>query len=242
MKSTLSFLSTAIKKSSYIALFLPMITLALPEIVIASSLQSEKPDRLVFEISPNKNEIQDVIAKYKTSKSLTIEEIQAHDIDYQKKRALENLLRDYLAKRGSPLASCSEILVQQENMDKILSLAAAESGLAKRYIRSTNNIWGWNGGRSDMGATLCDAVVQMNTNLENYPRRSAVKYADMSYVDMCGLYKQPCREKGNHHWVRNNQTIVNNMNELRGQAEQIALASIGKPIQTATNSIEVAVK
>ncbi len=229
---------TALKKSFYVVAFLPVITLVYPAITVqASVLQSGQQD-LVFEVNnSNKNLV---------TKLLTIEEIQAHDAEFQTEVALKNLLREYLAKRNSPLAACADTLVDQENMDKILSLGAAESGLAKRYIRSTNNIWGWNGGRSNMGATLCDAVVQMNTNLENYPRRSVVKYADMSYTDMCGLYKQPCKEKGNHHWVRNNQAIVNDMTRLRAEASQIAVDNIrnltSPTIATATNSIELAVK
>ena len=229
---------TALKKSFYVVAFLPVITLVYPAITVqASELQSGQQD-LVFEVNnSNKNLV---------TKLLTVEEIQAHDAEFQTQVALKNLLREYLAKRNSPLAACADTLVDQENMDKILSLGAAESGNGKRYIRSTNNLWGWNGGRTNMGATLCDAVVQMNTNLENYPRRSVVKYADMSYADMCGLYKQPCKEKGNHHWVRNNQAIVNDMTKLRAEASQIAVENIrtltSPTIGTATNSIELAVK
>lgn len=126
-------------------------------------------------------------------------------------------LEDYLKGRNSPLADCSEIILAQPNWKKILSLANAESSMGKRYVKSTNNLWGVGGSNLwIMGDNLCDAIPEMNNFLENYPKRSTVKYKDMPIEKMCGLYKQPCY--AGHHWITNNTIILGHLNNLEQAA------------------------
>lgn len=128
-----------------------------------------------------------------------------------RKNQLVESLNEYLSKRNSPLAECSEVIVEQSNWKKILSLANAESGLGRRFPKHTVNLWGVGGSQLwDFGDTVCEAVPKMNAFLENYPKRSKVKYADMPIEKMNGLYKQPYAK----HWTINNNVILEDLEEM----------------------------
>ena len=140
------------------------------------------------------------------------------------KAKLAKSVKEYLEKRKSPLAECSDIIVEQNNWKKILSLANAESGLGKHTIPGTYNYWGVMAGSTlkVMATNKCDAIPSMNEFLANYPRRSQVKYQDMSIERMNGLYKQPY----GLHWTINNKVVLNHLTDLEKQAYGPTLADI----------------
>jgi hypothetical protein len=125
--------------------------------------------------------------------------------------ALAEKLRHYLAAQGSPLADHSHTLIKQNNWKKIIALSNAESSMCRRYPVATANCWGVGGSNLwTMGNNLEESVVSMNRFLNNYPLRSKVKYAQMSFDDMNGLYKQPAAG----HWVFNNEVVYNQLTAL----------------------------
>jgi len=202
MKATLA-LGSAIDKLPALALLVLASVWVYPApIALAYSQQNHvAKSALVFDIK-QKEELQKIYGKSAVESP---------------RKKLENSLREYLAKRKSPLAECSGIILDQKNWPKILSLANAESGLGRAYPPSTNNLWGVGG--SDlwiMGPTVCDAVPKMNEFLANHPKRAIVKYQDMDIEDMCGLYKQPCY--AGHHWIYNNTKILDDLAKLQKSA------------------------
>jgi len=128
-----------------------------------------------------------------------------------RRERLTEALKTYLEERNSPLAPYSAIIVTLRNWKKIIALSNAESTLCKRYPPSTSNCWGVGGANLwNMGSHLGEGVIEMNKFLNNHPRRAHVKYAQMPFEDMNGLYKQPAAQ----HWVDNNTIIYDQLVEL----------------------------
>jgi hypothetical protein len=126
----------------------------------------------------------------------------------QRQLKMNDALKSYLEQKRSPLAPYSATLLQQNNWKKIVALSNAESSLCKKYIEATANCWGVGGSDLwDMGENLGEGVVEMNKFLNNAPSRSPIKYSQMNFYQMNGLYKQPARD----HWVYNNLEIYNEL-------------------------------
>lgn len=133
------------------------------------------------------------------------EQIQLQVIRHQK---LTEKVQSYLTNRNSPLAEYTETLVTLRNWKKIVALANAESTLCRHYPESKSNCWGVGGSNLwDMGENLGQGVISMNHFLNKYPMRSPLKYSQMSFDQMNGLYKQPATQ----HWVVNNETIYEDL-------------------------------
>jgi competence protein ComGC len=242
-------LSSATDKALIILAFIPVLVWILfPTFAKAEiSLQNSGGTAQVFEVKklPISSEIQNSSNTDQSSitntafASISIDEIKANDLDYQTKLAYKELLRDYLAKRGSPFVNCVDIIVELKNADKVLSLANAESGLGKRYPVHTANAWGVGGSKLwKMGSSICEGVTSMDHFLSNYPRNSKLKYADMTIDQMNGLYKQPRRE----HWSVNNYAVLNVLAKFKVEAKEIAQAKISTPVAVATAELELASK
>ena len=117
----------------------------------------------------------------------------------------------YLAEQGSPLAPYASTLVTLRNWKKIVALANAESTLCRNYPVTKANCWGVGGPNLwDMGDNLGQGIVAMNHFLNKYPRGSTVKYSQMSFARMNGLYKQPPAD----HWVNNGQTVYDQLSAI----------------------------
>jgi hypothetical protein len=117
-------------------------------------------------------------------------------------------LHAYLTDRRSPLADYSGVLVSVKNWKQIIALANAESSMCRTYPEKLANCWGVGGAQLwDMGQTLGDGVLEMNKFLGNYPLRSKVKYSQMTFNQMNGLYKQPAAA----HWLYNVQSVYDDL-------------------------------
>lgn len=128
-----------------------------------------------------------------------------------RKQKLIEQVSNYLKQYNSPLAGAVPTLITLKNWKKIVALANAESSLCRKYPASLANCWGVGGSELwDLGGNLTEGVVAMNHFLENYPRRSVVKYSAMSFDQMNGLYKQPAKD----HWVVNNEVIYYDLMEI----------------------------
>lgn len=231
MKAHFPFLEALGEKIIVVATLITMVFWMYPgtlEAVKVAQGAEAKPEALVFEIDPNKQLSQTNIEQ----NQLSFEELKLSSSDYH----LETLLKEYLQKRGSPLADCTTVLLEEapKNWEKILALANAESGLGKRYPKQTANMWGVGGAKLwDFGETACDGVRGMNDFLNNYPKRGT-KYSDMTIEQMNGLYKQPARA----HWVNNNKFILNILAEFKSEARELALAH-SKTVAVANVSVEL---
>ncbi|OGE73965.1 MAG: hypothetical protein A3I07_04130 [Candidatus Doudnabacteria bacterium RIFCSPLOWO2_02_FULL_42_9] len=120
-------------------------------------------------------------------------------------------VKNYLETKKSPLAEHTDILITMPNWKRIVALANAESSMCRKYPVSLANCWGVGGSNLwDMGNNLGDGIMEMNKFLENYPLRSNVKYAQMTFKQMNGLYKQPAKA----HWLYNVQVIYDDLNNI----------------------------
>lgn len=129
---------------------------------------------------------------------------------------LTQRVRAYLVAHRSPLAEYTATLVSMRNWKKITALSNAESTMCRRYPVATANCWGVGGADMwDMGDNLGQGVVAMNHFLNNYPKRSSIKYSEMSFERMNGLYKQPPRQ----HWIDNNQVVYDDLTAIEASVQ-----------------------
>ncbi|MDP2720465.1 MAG: hypothetical protein Q8O75_00790 [bacterium] len=136
--------------------------------------------------------------------------------ELDKQRTLSGALTIYLKSYHSPLANHAETLIKTNNWKKIIALANAESSLCRNYPEHTSNCWGVGGTDLwDMGDNLSEGIVAMNNFLENSPKRSDIKYSQMTFEQMNGLYKQPARD----HWLYNNQKIIDDLDAIERNIE-----------------------
>lgn len=136
---------------------------------------------------------------------------QQMDQEIDRQLELSNKLKAYLQENGSPLAAYSSTLIQLSNWKKIIALSNAESGMCKHYPTNKSNCWGIGGANLwYMGSNLGEGILSMNRFLNTYPANSKVKYSQMTFRQMNGLYKQPPAQ----HWVDNNQAIYNDLTAI----------------------------
>jgi len=207
-----SFQTLALKHKLVLILFLvSILNMILPHEVYAQIQTSAEQDSgpvLVFDTG--NSDYQDYLDQI--SADLTDQYYQ-DTIRQQaiREQKLIQKVQEYLAQRGSPLAPYTSTIVTLRNWKKILALSNAESSLCLHYPPSTSNCWGVGGANLwDMGSNLGDGVISMNHFLNNYPRRSPVKYAQMSFEKMNGLYKQPPAQ----HWVDNNYAVYDDLTAI----------------------------
>ncbi len=134
----------------------------------------------------------------------------------QRQLKMNTALKQYLQSKRSPLADYTHVILQQNNWKKILALSNAESTMCRRYIEHLNNCWGVGGSDLwDMGDNLGEGVVAMNHFLNTAPKKSQVKYSQMNFEQMNGLYKQPPGD----HWVYNNLQVYNELTALENSVK-----------------------
>jgi hypothetical protein len=130
--------------------------------------------------------------------------IQAQALRQQK---LTEKITAYLKQQNSPLADYTQVLVTLKNWKKIVALASAESSMCRNYPTGKANCWGVGGTNLwDMGNNLGQGIVSMNHFLNQYPK-GLIKYSQMSFERMNGLYKQPPAD----HWVYNSTSVYNDL-------------------------------
>jgi hypothetical protein len=181
-----------------------MLSLMFP--VHATSSEFTQPYPLIF--------VQGDQAEYLSglfNNSLKQYRITRLETELKKQRTLTGALSVYLRAYNSPLADYADIIVKTDNWKKILALANAESSLCRKYLTHTNNCWGVGGSTLwTMGSNLSEGIVAMDDFLKNHPRSWDTKYADMTFEEMNGLYKQPPGD----HWVYNNQSIYEDLTNI----------------------------
>jgi len=140
-----------------------------------------------------------------------IQEEQKISAEVLKHQKLIFELKQYLESQKSPLANYASTLVTVKNWKQIIALSNAESSMCRNYPVSKANCWGVGGANLwDMGNNLGDGIIVMNRFLNQYPLRSSTKYAQMSFKQMNGLYKQPAAA----HWLYNVQSTFDELSAL----------------------------
>ncbi len=206
IKSRLTHRNLSFKNKLSILIFLITLTgIMLPQLMLAHE-QEVRQAEMIFVVG-DYDEFLSVI-EVKAEKKFTHDQVV---IKLKNEIKLTERVREYLESENSPLAGHVPTLLQQNNWKKIIALSNAESSMCRKYPTETNNCWGVGG--SDlwkMGDNLDQGIISMNRFLNNYPLRSDVKYAQMSFERMNGLYKQPARD----HWLYNNQHVYSELTAL----------------------------
>ena len=207
-----SFETLALKHKFVIVLcLLSFSTTLMPHEAYGSQAKSQRSDTqplLVFNLSDTG--YQDYIDGI--SQVLTQQYRQQQlELQAMRQKKLTEEVQAYLENQGSPLANYASTLVTVRNWKKILALANAESSLCRNYPVNKANCWGVGGAKLwDFGSNLGDGVIAMNHFLNNYPLSSHIKYSQMTFARMNGLYKQPPAQ----HWVDNAQTVYNDLTNI----------------------------
>jgi len=204
-----SFTNLALKHKFFLIIFLVSFTVnLLPHEAYAARTRPVASPSLIFDIGNTDHlDYLDRLSEMKNDEYYRQQlEAQAwRQVDLTKK------IKEYLTEQGSPLADYTQTLVTLRNWKKIVALSNAESGMCRHYVESTANCWGVGGANLwDMGSNLGQGVVAMNHFLNNYPLRSKVKYSQLNFEQMNGLYKQPAAQ----HWVDNNQIIYDQLTTI----------------------------
>ncbi len=200
-----TYLSLSLKhKFGIIITLLSLITFLLPHETFASSIPDGRTSgSMIFVIGDQVTYLNNLnlqLTKYFERKQMQ------KDLDRQ--LLLAARVRNYLRAQGSPLANYASTLIQLNNWKKIIALSNAESSFCKHYPADKANCWGIGG--SDlwyMGSNLGEGIITMNNFLNAYPNNSLLKYSDMTFKQMNGVYKQPPKD----HWVQNNQSVYNDL-------------------------------
>jgi hypothetical protein len=192
---------------SWIILF--SLSVAVPAIVpFVASAQTENKTRLVFEIKnlstitiPDNITIPrlDVLHDGKDNEQKNIEVAEEQKVDNK-----AQILQDYLAKRGSPLADYADHLLKQENWKLVIAISNGESGLCKHQL--AYNCWGITRSRGlERYESFAEGITDANAVIDKYVSRGADTPEEMvrRYVAW-----------NNRNWVRAVNQTLNQLEQL----------------------------
>jgi hypothetical protein len=148
-------------------------------IVLASVAISVATQGFAFTRNEESNKVQEAIAvqnKIPIGPTLVQENISVVNpvvIPIEEPKQVDPLqerksaLKKYLNAKGSPLASYSDTIAEQEHWKLIIGIASAESSLCQKYPASTYNCWGV-GGAWDLHkySGFAEAITKVNSLLD----------------------------------------------------------------------------
>jgi hypothetical protein len=218
IKVNASFRILTLKQKFFLILFLfSFTTIILPHITFAA-VANPSPNAsavLVFDIS-NQNSYENYLASLnqQLNNQVYSHKIQTEVLQHQ---LLTEKVKEYLLSQGSPLADYTETLINLKNWKKIVALASAESSICRNYPINKSNCWGVGGGNGlwNMGSNLGQAVITMNKFLNTNPK-GAVKYSQMNFEQMNGIYKKPAAQ----HWQDNAQGVYQDLSLIESSIKQ----------------------
>jgi hypothetical protein len=201
------FKKLSIKRRFEIAITLvSLLTFIVPHVTFGADKSGPKTGPLVFVVG-NKIAYIDLL-NLQLSRLYERQNMQA---DLTRQIELGDRVKAYLQDQNSPLSQFATTLIQLDNWKKIVALSNAESGMCRHYPVNKSNCWGVGGSNLwYMGSNLKEGILSMNSFLNSYPNNSTVKYSQMSFKQMNGLYKQPPAQ----HWVNNNQAIYDDLTAI----------------------------
>ncbi|MBX4187558.1 MAG: hypothetical protein KW793_00290 [Candidatus Doudnabacteria bacterium] len=186
-----------------------LLPILFPQKSMAADTEVDLINPLVFEVGDHTEFMREMEMN---AEKISLKERHDKAVDkLQKQLRINEALKGYLQSKHSPLAEYATTILEQNNWKKIIALSNAESTMCRRYIEQLSNCWGVGGTDLwDMGDNLGEGVRAMNDFLNTAPKKSPVKYSQMNFEQMNGLYKQPPRD----HWVYNNLEIYNELTAL----------------------------
>lgn len=203
-----SFSNLKLKQKVFLMTFLLSLFLNLvPHATYAYQIKVPTTKDAVLVFDMNDKSYQNIIESWNTilSNNYTHEKVRVEAV---KQGQLTTRVRAYLAGMNSPLADYASVLTSVKNWKEIVALSNAESSMCRNYPTDKANCWGVGGASLwDFGNNLGDGILQMNQFLGKYPLRSPVKYSQMTFKQMNGLYKQPAAE----HWLYNAQSVYDDL-------------------------------
>ena len=182
----------------------------IPHQTYAFQIKAPTADKPILVFDMNDKSYQDILDSWSTilSNNYTHEKVRVEAV---KQGQLTTKVRDYLEGQRSPLAEYAQVLTSVKNWKQIVALANAESTLCRNYPVSKANCWGVGGAALwDFGNNLGDGILEMNKFLVQYPLRSNIKYSQMTFKQMNGLYKQPAAA----HWLYNAQSTYDDLSTI----------------------------
>jgi len=183
-----------------------LINIVFPVETMAFETSIPVPASMIFEVGDYQDHVTQI--NFSVQKQYTHEQTVAM---LRRQIHFQETLKNYLRSQGSPLAEYTGIILEQNNWKKIIALSNAESSMCRRYPEQLANCWGVGGSNLwDMGDNLGEGIKAMNNFLNNAPSKSRIKYSQMNFEQMNGLYKQPPGD----HWVQNNLVVYNQLSEL----------------------------
>ncbi len=207
-----SFASLKLKQKFFIQLFLVAIIMTLlpHESALAFTIKAPTAREPILVFDTSDKAYQEILYIL-NSNLLSKTQNESQRQEAIKRGKLSIKIKDYLTTKKSPLAEYSNLLINTPNWKRIVALSNAESGMCKNYPVQTANCWGVGGANLwDMGTNLGDGIAEMNDFLSQYPLRSKVKYFQMTFKQMNGLYKQPAAP----HWLYNVQVIYDELTAI----------------------------
>lgn len=125
---------------------------------------------------------------------------------------LNSRVQAYLESKNSPLARYTDLLLEQKNWQRIISISNAESSMCLRVSANVaTNCWGLGGSKLwDLGDTFEEAIPAIELALETQPAKAKVKYADMTIAQMNGIWNQPKTTS----WIANNSVVLEELAKL----------------------------
>src|SRR5665213_1031284 len=160
MTASLNALQSAKEKIAVAIALFSLVVWITPAPMKAHAQTVGQENSLVFEV------------KTENTNSLGNSENQNSQISKENLQKENDLLKDYLEKKGSPLAPYTGILLAQPDWKTILAISNAESTLGKHcYFNNCSGIYG----RYDMGyaglkkyETMADWIVDLQTLLTKH--------------------------------------------------------------------------
>ena len=179
-----------------------------PHEALAATIENEKGKPLPFVFTVN-----DHLEFVRQTNTTAVQKYRENEYQkaLQKQQLLAYRVQQYLEQQNSPLALYSSNLITLKNWKKIVALSNAESSMCTHYPERTANCWGIGGANLwTLGKDLGEGIKAANNFLATSPKKSKVKYSQMTFKQMNGLYKQPPA----NHWVYNNEKVFQDLTEI----------------------------
>jgi hypothetical protein len=190
-------LKSAISHGSLIAFvaLASIVPMVQPHLVLAAELQTSREPALVFEIKDFQNQ-----------NSISLQQITVND-------PLTAKVKEYLEKRGSPLAVYAPEIIKQPQWQRALGISFVESNLGKYCYDNNCSGIGVKPGHPSWRKyeTKLDWFVDLNVLLE----KPIYKEKYTTFAKMKGVYVQP----GSQSWVYGAQKVYDELMEITKQAE-----------------------
>lgn len=138
---------------------------------------------------------------------------KAAELPAKPRPALNEKVQAYLESKNSPLARYTDLILEQKNWQRIISISFAESSMCLKVDpNKPTNCWGIGGAKLwNLGNTFEEAIPKVENFLETQPGSSKVKYQTMTIQQMNGVWNQPKTTT----WIGNNAQVLEDLSKFQ---------------------------